>query len=112
MSLCLGPTTYRKLNITAFDIIPLQATLRRPFKKFLLVARTFQEVEPVSRSYYSLMRCDIEEQMGVLRGGVLGPVGRWEGHHQQHWFAGEAPLGSSQERDGVVGDQVWVVVLE
>lgn len=58
------------------------------------------------------MRGDIEEQMGVLRGGVLGPVWRGEGHHEEYWLAGEASLGSSQERDGVVCYQIWIVVLE
>lgn len=58
------------------------------------------------------MCSNIEKEMGVLRGGVLGPVRSGERHHQQHRLAGEPALGRAQERDRVVGYQVGVVILE
>lgn len=57
------------------------------------------------------MRGDVEEHVLVLRRRVLGPVRRGEAEHQGQRLAGEVLLGLSQEGDGVVGDQVWVVVL-
>lgn len=58
------------------------------------------------------MRSDIEEEMRVLGGGVLGPVWSRERHDQQHWFPGEPALGRSQEGYGVVSYQVRVVILK
>jgi hypothetical protein len=58
-----------------------------------------------------VVRGDVEEEVGILGSRVFRPVGRRERHRQHDRFVGAVLLRLPQKGDGVVGDQVGVVVL-
>jgi hypothetical protein len=61
---------------------------------------------------YLLVRGDVEEEVGILGSRVFRAVGRRERHRQHDRFVGAVLLRLPQKGDGVVGDQVGVVVLQ
>lgn len=64
------------------------------------------------RVVYSLMGGDVEEHVGVLRGGVFRAMGRWEAQDQHHGLPAEVLLRLAEEGNRVVGNQVWIIVLQ
>lgn len=57
------------------------------------------------------MSGDVEEEMGELGCGVLGPVGRRETRDEHHRLPGEIVFALAQKSHAVVRYQVRVIVL-
>lgn len=59
----------------------------------------------------SLVRGDVEEEIGELGRGVLGAMGRGEARNEHHWLPGKIVLALPEKGHAVVRYQVRVIVL-
>ena len=57
------------------------------------------------------MRCNVKEEILVLRRRVLRSMWPRVTHHHHHRLFGVLPFGPAKEGDGVVGDEVGKVIL-